>query len=75
MLVAIVTLLLLPASAIIRASFSFSFGMKTESDVVINAVDQVLKQGLRTVDIADANTKPENILGTDAMGAAVLKFI
>lgn len=52
-----------------------SFGMKTESELVINAVDRVLKQGFRTRDIADANTSPENILGTAAMGDAVLKFI
>ena len=52
-----------------------SFGMKEESDLIISAVDQVLKQGFRTVDIADATTKREQILGTDAMGAAVLKFL
>ncbi len=52
-----------------------SFGMKAESELVISAVDKVLKQGFRTRDIADANTSPENILGTAAMGDAVLKFI
>ncbi len=52
-----------------------SFGMKAESELVISAVDKVLKQGYRTRDIADASTLPENILGTDAMGEAVLKFI
>lgn len=52
-----------------------SFGMKTESELVISAVDKVLKQGFRTRDIADATTAPENILGTAAMGEAVLKFI
>jgi len=66
-----------PLASILSAALllDISFGMKAESDLVISAVDQVLKQGFRTVDIADANTKPENILGTDAMGAAVLKFI
>jgi len=52
-----------------------SFGMKTEADLVISAVDKVLKQGYRTRDIADASTLPENILGTAAMGDEVLKFI
>ena len=52
-----------------------SFGMKTESELVISAVDKVLKQGFRTRDIADATTAPEHILGTAAMGDAVLKFI
>ncbi len=52
-----------------------SFGMKTESELVISAVDKVLKQGFRTRDIADANTATANVLGTAAMGDAVLKFI
>lgn len=52
-----------------------SFGMKAESELVISAVDKVLKQGFRTRDIADATTAPENILGTAAMGDAVLKLI
>jgi 3-isopropylmalate dehydrogenase len=52
-----------------------SFGMKTESELVISAVDKVLKQGFRTRDIADATTAPENILGTAAMGDAVLKCL
>jgi 3-isopropylmalate dehydrogenase len=43
--------------------------------LVINAVDQVLKAGYRTVDIADKTTPKENILGTEAMGEAVLKFL
>jgi 3-isopropylmalate dehydrogenase len=66
-----------PLASILSAALllDISFGMKAESDLVISAVDQVLKQGFRTVDIADKNTKPENILGTEAMGAAVLKFI
>ena len=66
-----------PLASILSAALllDISFGMKDESDLVISAVDQVLKQGFRTVDIADATTKPENILGTAAMGEAVLKFI
>ena len=52
-----------------------SFGMKAESEVVINAVDQVLKKGFRTGDIADASTDKSMILGTDAIGEEILKLI
>ena len=52
-----------------------SFGMKQESELVIDAVDKVLKEGYRTVDIADATTPKDKILGTEAMGEAVLKFL
>ena len=66
-----------PLASILSAALllDISFGMKEESELIISAVDQVLKQGFRTVDIADATTKTEQILGTDAMGEAVLKFI
>ncbi|MBS1611097.1 MAG: 3-isopropylmalate dehydrogenase, partial [Bacteroidetes bacterium] len=52
-----------------------SFGMKAESEAVINAVDKVLKSGFRTRDIADAQTAADKILGTDKMGEEVLKYI
>ena len=52
-----------------------SFSMKAESEVVINAVDQVLKKGYRTGDIADASTDKSMILGTDAIGEEILKLI
>jgi 3-isopropylmalate dehydrogenase len=52
-----------------------SFGMKAESEAVINAVDQVLKKGFRTGDIADASTDKSMILGTDAIGEEILKLI
>jgi 3-isopropylmalate dehydrogenase len=52
-----------------------SFGMKAESEVVINAIDQVLKKGFRTTDIADAMTVKSMILGTDAIGEEILKLI
>jgi 3-isopropylmalate dehydrogenase len=66
-----------PLASILSAALllDISFGMKEESELIISAVDQVLKQGFRTVDIADATTKQEQILGTNAMGDAVLKFI
>jgi 3-isopropylmalate dehydrogenase len=52
-----------------------SFGMKAESEVVINAVDQVLKKGFRTGDIADASSDKSMILGTNAIGEEILKLI
>lgn len=54
---------------------NISFGMKEESQTVINAVDKVLKAGYRTRDIADNNTPVDKILGTERMGDEVLKSI
>jgi 3-isopropylmalate dehydrogenase len=66
-----------PLASILSAALllDISFGLKAESEAVINAVDAVLKAGFRTRDIAGAGTAAENILGTTAMGAAVLKHI
>ncbi len=52
-----------------------SFGMKAESEAVISAVDQVLKKGFRTGDIADESTDKSMILGTNAIGEEILKLI
>lgn len=52
-----------------------AFGLKTESEAVIGAVDAVLKKGFRTGDIADSSTPPARLLGTDAMGQKVLNEI
>lgn len=49
-----------------------SFGLKVESETVIKAVEQTLKQGYRTADIADAKTPKEKILNTGNMGAQVV---
>ena len=66
-----------PLASILSAALllDISFGMKGESELVISAVDQVLKAGYRTIDIADKTTAKENILGTEAMGEQVLKFL
>jgi len=48
-----------------------SFGLKEESETVIKAVEQTLKDGYRTRDIADATTPHEKILGTEVMGNVV----
>ncbi|MFN8887694.1 MAG: 3-isopropylmalate dehydrogenase [Cyclobacteriaceae bacterium] len=50
-----------------------SFGLKEEAEAVIKAVEETLKQGLRTADIADANTNKEKILNTQKMGDQVIK--
>lgn len=50
-----------------------SFGLKKESGLVIHAVGQTLKQGYRTVDIADEKTDKEKILNTSAMGREVVR--
>jgi 3-isopropylmalate dehydrogenase len=52
-----------------------SFGMKVESETVVDAVDSVLKAGFRTRDIADKNTPVEKILGTEDMGSQVLHHL
>lgn len=66
-----------PMASVLSAALllDISFGLKKESNAVINAVDQVLKKGFRTKDIADANTPKDMILGTDAIGEEILKMI
>ncbi|CCH56738.1 3-isopropylmalate dehydrogenase [Fibrisoma limi BUZ 3] len=49
-----------------------SFGLKTEAETVLAAVDNVLKAGYRTRDIADTNTSSDRILGTEAIGARLI---
>jgi 3-isopropylmalate dehydrogenase len=66
-----------PMASVLSAALllDISFGMKAESEAVIAAVDQVLKKGFRTSDIADASTDKAMILGTDAIGEEILKLI
>jgi 3-isopropylmalate dehydrogenase len=45
--------------------------LKEESETVIKAVEQTLRDGYRTRDIADASTAHEKILGTEVMGNVV----
>lgn len=52
-----------------------SFGMKEESDTIIKSVEQTLKAGYRTSDIADSKTAKEKILNTQEMGWQVIKQI
>ena len=66
-----------PLASILSAALllDISFGMKAESETIIQAVDKVLKAGFRTGDIADSKTAKDKILGTAAMGEEVLKLI
>ncbi len=52
-----------------------SFGLKVEANTVIQAVDQALKAGFRTVDIKDENTKPDKTLTTVEMGSKVMSLM
>ena len=53
----------------------YSFDMGDAADAVRSAVTSVLDAGLRTRDIADAATPMECVLGTAAMGDAVVERI
>jgi 3-isopropylmalate dehydrogenase len=66
-----------PLASILSAALllEISFGLKKEADTIIAAVDKLLKKGLRTRDIADSTTPADKILGTDAIGAEILKLI
>lgn len=66
-----------PLASILSAALllDISFGMKHESNVIIHAVDALLKKGFRTRDIADETTDPALILGTEAIGEEILKLI
>jgi 3-isopropylmalate dehydrogenase len=66
-----------PMASVLSAALllDISFGLKTESETVINAIDQVLKAGFRTGDIADASTPAHMILGTEAIGKEILDRI
>jgi 3-isopropylmalate dehydrogenase len=52
-----------------------AFGMREEAQTVIDVVDNLLKSGYRTGDIADTETSKEKILGTDQIGEKVLELI
>lgn len=66
-----------PLASILSVSLmlEIGFGLLAEAKVIIDAVDQVLKEGYRTGDIADDTTKADQILGTKEMGQLVLKYI
>lgn len=66
-----------PLASILSAALllDISFGLKEEAETVIKAVEQSLKDGYRTRDIADSNTPLEKILGTEVMGNVICNNI
>ncbi|MBY0244338.1 MAG: 3-isopropylmalate dehydrogenase [Sphingobacteriaceae bacterium] len=66
-----------PLASILSAALllEISFGLKKEPLLIIETIKEVLKQGYRTADIADANTEKSNILGTQQMGEKVIETL
>lgn len=66
-----------PLASVLSAALllDISFGLKAESEAIINAVDKVLKAGFRTRDIANKTTSPEKILTTETVGERVLESL
>ena len=64
-----------PLASILSAALllDISFGLKEESNAIIQAVESVLKKGFRTADIADNSTLKDKILNTSTMGDCILK--
>jgi 3-isopropylmalate dehydrogenase len=52
----------------------YSFGMDEAADRVAKAVKDVLNDGWRTGDIADAQTPADKRLGTVAMGDKIVEY-
>jgi 3-isopropylmalate dehydrogenase len=66
-----------PIASILSSSLmlDLSFGLKKESQAIIQAVGRVLKQGFRTHDLAGDQTDPHQILRTDEMGEKIIEQI
>ncbi len=66
-----------PLASILSAALMLdrSFGLKEDAEDVIQAVEKVLKEGYRTIDIADKHTENDFILGTDAMGRKIVDLL
>jgi 3-isopropylmalate dehydrogenase len=64
-----------PLASILSAALllDISFGLKEESEAIIKGVQEALKAGYRTADIATGTTKREKILNTQAMGKLVVE--
>ena len=64
-----------PIASILSAALmlDIGFGLKNESALIMDAVKEVLKEGFRTVDIADSTSNPDRILGTNEMGEKIIK--
>ena len=66
-----------PLASILSAALmlEISFGLSEDARVIYQAVDDVLRQGYRTADIAGTDTDPAQVLGTAGMGRKVLESI
>ena len=66
-----------PLASVLSAALllDISLGLKEEADTIINAVDQLLKAGYRTRDIANAQTPSDKVLNTQQAGEILLSFI
>jgi len=70
-----------PLATILSAAMllRYSFGLEKEAQAIETAVNNVLDKGLRTVDIAsrtaNSGSTAEKIVGTKAMGEAVIKEV
>lgn len=66
-----------PLASVLSAALllDISLGLKEEADTIISAVDQLLKAGYRTRDIAGAETPAGSLLNTQQAGEVLLKFI
>jgi 3-isopropylmalate dehydrogenase len=66
-----------PLASILSAALllEISFGLKEESESILQAVQQTLKAGYRTADIADPSTDKNKILKTSDMGNHVAKHL
>jgi 3-isopropylmalate dehydrogenase len=66
-----------PLASILSVSLmlDISFGMTDEAGAVIRAVEETLREGYRTRDIANNQTQIGQILDTDAMGKKIAEKI
>lgn len=66
-----------PLASILSSALmlDISFGLTADGNKVREAVDKTLKEGWRTIDIADSNTPSDKILGTDKMGKKVIEHL
>lgn len=66
-----------PLGAMLSAALmlEIAFGLKSSAERVVQAIGAVLRQGYRTLDMADKHTANSFILGTEAMGQQVLQLM
>ena len=66
-----------PMASVLSAALmlDISFGLKTEAETIVQAINTVLKAGYRTRDIADSATHPSFLLGTQAIGQQIMADI